>query len=156
MPKRHSDDDEIWNQPGIGGDPDQPDRHKDRGLVNRIREHFWRAMDTVPLSVPRWTSIPRTNANIRMLLDGTKGQPPYTEDVIKDSFVFFHNVVDTVDIRDSCWDWYFAHRSRFLREALDARHGARPGEAVYKAGDIPGDKPPTVPKRRKVIRRIEP
>lgn len=101
--------------------------------MNRIAEHFWHEMDTVPLSVPRWDSRTRMNANIKWLLD--KG---FNEDVVKASFSFFRGALPTIVIPagTSCWEVYFRRRGAFLHMGQRAQEGKRPGERVYKAGDI--------------------
>ena len=163
MPRKDPDQD-MWDtaQP-VGGDPDVRVQRQRTGppAVNRIREHFWHEMDIVPLSVPRWYSISRANADIKYLLTGKKnnhvqpGVVTYDEDVVKASFGFFRNVVDKVALGEatSCWDYYFAHRADYLRQALAARQGTGTGQAtVHRAGDIAGDNVKRVQRKRQLSR----
>jgi len=116
--------------------------------VTSLREYFWREMDTVPLSVPRWESVPRMNANLRWMMDN--GVP---EKIIRASFGFFRNDVDRLDLspQRSCWAVYFARRTRYLEQAWAAQPGSRDDEVVHKVGDI--DPTTSVRKRKRIIRR---
>jgi hypothetical protein len=111
-------------------------------------------MDRVPLSVSRWESVPRMNANLKYLLDGEKDvRAPVPEEVVRASFEIFRNHVEQIDFRpqDDCWSVYFARRNQYLREASAAQAGARDGDLLRRVGDIAVDQPPK--RRRRVIRR---
>lgn len=87
-------------------------------------------MDMVSLSVPRFTSKPKMNANIKFMLQS------HTRAEIESSFEFFRADVPSLVLQPSCWDVYFRQRGKYLRLAKRAQEGARPGQAVRKAGDI--------------------
>lgn len=144
-------DDPAWE----GTPPEGGRKKKDPALVTRLREHFWRQMDSVPLSVPRWDSIPRMNANMKWLLDGDKegARPPIPEDILRASFEYFRNDVDSLDLSPqvSCWSVYFARRVQYLRAAGAAQAGARGEGRTQQVGDIAVDQQPK--KRRRIIRR---
>jgi hypothetical protein len=156
MRNGRSGDDPAWEDtPPDGEKPSR--RKKDPGKLNRLREHFWRQMDSVPLSVPRWDSIPRMNANMKWLLEGSEGRPPIEEDILRASFEYFRNDVDALDLgpQTSCWSVYFARRTQYLRQAAAGQAGSRGVGRTFKVGDIAGDKPvtPPAPRRRRIIRR---
>jgi hypothetical protein len=135
MPRKgRGGDDPAWNEPGLGGDADAPRRppgsHTDHGQIAWIGEAFWRAMDIVSLTVPRYTSKPKMNANLKYMLR-TNDRP-----TIEASFDFFRADTPGLTLQPSCWDVYFRQRGKYLRLAQRAREGARPGQAVRKAGDI--------------------
>jgi hypothetical protein len=143
-------DDPAWEDtPPEGGRR----KKKDPERYNRLREHFWRQMDTVPLSVPRWDSIPRMNANLKWLLDGGEGRPPIDPEILRASFEFFGNDVDSIDFSPqvSCWAVYFARRVQYLRTAGAAQAGARGNGGTIRVGDIAVHQ--AQPRRRRVIRR---
>lgn len=110
-------------------------------------------MDTVPLSVPRWDSIPRMNANMKWMLDGGEGRPPISEDILRASFEYFRNDVESFDLspQTSCWAVYFARRVQYLRAAGAAQAGSRGDGHTIRVGDISVDQ--QRPKRRRIIRR---
>jgi hypothetical protein len=60
----------------------------------------------------------------------------YTRPEIEASFDFFRADTSSLVLQPSCWDVYFRQRGKYLRLAQRAREGARPGQAVRKAGDI--------------------
>jgi len=137
------------------------DDHKssDPKMVTVLREHFWRAMDRVPLSVPRWDSQPRMNANLRWLLDGKRApdgrweRAQVPENIIRASFEYFRNEVESLDLspQRSCWAVYFSRRERYLDQARAGQAGSRDDVIVHKVGDIETHRP--VHKRRRIVRR---
>lgn len=135
MVRRKGDDDAAWDGPAIGGDPDAaprpPGSRTDWGRVNRLGEAFWRECDMVPLSIPRWSSRPKMNANIKFMLRTDD------ESVIEASFQFFRNESERLTlVGSSCWDVYFRRRGAYMRAARRYGEGRRAGEAVRTAGDI--------------------
>lgn len=99
------------------------------------------------LSIPRFTSKPKQNANIKYMLR------THTKEQIVMSFLFFRADTPGLVLSPSCWDVYFRSRGKYLRLVDRASEGARPGQPVYKAGDVavdndrfhvhdPGDLPP--------------
>jgi len=132
-------DDPAWDQPGIGGDADAPVRPpgtaRNHGVVTRLGDEFWRACDTLPLSVPRWGSRARMNANLKHMLEY------HDETTIRTSFQFFRSHLENLRLdRDNpAWEVYFRHRQPYLREATRASEGRRGGQPVRKAGDITVD-----------------
>lgn len=136
-PRRKKLDDDGWDLPAVGEDTDTPSPQKRNSRVNWTREAFWVACDIISLSVPRWSSVPRTNANIKHLLES------YSEEIVRDSFQFFRNESDRLDLGkdNAAWDVYFRRRQRYLDQAVRARQGARPGQPVRKLGDVAVDKP---------------
>jgi len=130
-------DDAAWAEPAIGEDPDKAKRMPGAGtgVVSRVAETFWRECDTINLSIPRWGSRPRMNANIQFLLK------TYPEDVVKASFAFFRNDAPNLllDREHPCWEVYFRKRGAYLRSAERSGEGRRSGQAVRKAGDITVD-----------------
>jgi hypothetical protein len=128
-------DDPSWNEPAIGGDPDAPSRppgsRYDYGRVSRLGEAFWRECDLVPLSIPRWSSRPKMNANIMFMLRNDD------EKTIEASFHFFRSESEGLTlVGSSCWDVYFRRRGSYLRSARRTSEGRRPGETVRTAGDL--------------------
>jgi hypothetical protein len=93
------------------------------------------------------------NANMKWMLEGGDGRPPIPEDLLRVSFEYFRNDVDSLDLgpQTPCWNVYFARRTTYLRQAAAAQAGSRGDGHTVVVGDIAGDKP--VRKRRRVIRR---
>ena len=137
-------DDPVWDAMG------EPKKSSSPKAVTALREYFWREMDIVPLSVPRWDSQPRINANLRWLLNHD-----VPEHIIRASFRFFRNDVERLDLspQNPCWAVYYSRRNRYLDQAWAAQPGSREGEVVHKAGDI--DPQASVRKRQRIIRHKE-
>jgi hypothetical protein len=97
------------------------------------------------------------NANLKHMLEGNERLPPHTEAIIRTSFRFFRNDVDSLALspQRSCWAVYFARRHDYLGQAYAGEAGARGEDAGITPGDIAVEQQRRQPPRRRRIIRIE-